>query len=165
MLLVVVGGVAVGVVQEALDAADARLQGSTPTAGGAATRAGQAAASTPPKACAVCEWHPAFDAPAATGDAPAPGTSAAASSAAAGAAAAATSGGGSAGAGSSARPAVAAAVAEAVGPAAPKLRLCERCRAVRYCCAECQRADWHAGHKALCKPASAHGAGSGADPS
>lgn len=33
---------------------------------------------------------------------------------------------------------------------ATKLKLCSRCRAVRYCGVECQRADWPA-HKLLCK--------------
>ncbi len=31
-----------------------------------------------------------------------------------------------------------------------RLQACGRCRAVGYCCAECQRADWAAGHKAAC---------------
>lgn len=31
-----------------------------------------------------------------------------------------------------------------------RLRACGRCRAVGYCSAECQRADWAAGHKAEC---------------
>ncbi len=37
-----------------------------------------------------------------------------------------------------------------------QLLLCGRCRAVGYCSAECQKADWAAGHKAEC------GAGAGA---
>ncbi len=31
------------------------------------------------------------------------------------------------------------------------LKQCGGCRAVRYCCADCQRAHWRAGHKAACK--------------
>ncbi len=31
------------------------------------------------------------------------------------------------------------------------LKQCGGCRAVRYCCADCQRAHWRAGHKAECK--------------
>ncbi len=30
------------------------------------------------------------------------------------------------------------------------LRSCGRCRAVRYCCEQCQKEDWVAGHKAVC---------------
>ena len=29
-------------------------------------------------------------------------------------------------------------------------QLCSRCRAARYCCAECQKAHWRAGHKTQC---------------
>lgn len=31
------------------------------------------------------------------------------------------------------------------------LATCARCRLRRYCCRECQRADWRAGHRALCR--------------
>ncbi len=31
-----------------------------------------------------------------------------------------------------------------------RLQACGRCRSVGYCCAECQRADWAAGHKTAC---------------
>jgi hypothetical protein len=31
-----------------------------------------------------------------------------------------------------------------------KLQPCGGCRQVQYCSAECQREDWHAGHKAVC---------------
>ncbi|KAG2497416.1 hypothetical protein HYH03_004571 [Edaphochlamys debaryana] len=40
-----------------------------------------------------------------------------------------------------------------------KLKRCGGCGAVRYCSAECQRADWRGGHKEQCKAA---GAGAGA---
>ncbi len=36
-----------------------------------------------------------------------------------------------------------------------QLRACGRCRAVRYCSTECQRADWAAGHKGVCVRAAA----------
>ena len=32
-----------------------------------------------------------------------------------------------------------------------KFRTCSRCDMTRYCSKECQRADWKAGHKSLCK--------------
>ncbi len=35
--------------------------------------------------------------------------------------------------------------------AAVKLRRCGGCKAVRYCCQECQAADWAAGHKQACR--------------
>ncbi len=38
-----------------------------------------------------------------------------------------------------------------------RLRACGRCRVVGYCSAECQRADWAAGHKAACGRAAAEG--------
>ncbi len=49
--------------------------------------------------------------------------------------------------------------ARAEGPseAGVRLQACGRCRAVGYCCAECQRADWAAGHKAACGRAAAGG--------
>ncbi len=50
--------------------------------------------------------------------------------------------------------------AEGATEAAQRLLLCGRCRAVGYCCPECQRADWAAGHKATCRAESA-GAGGG----
>ncbi len=40
--------------------------------------------------------------------------------------------------------------AEGASEAAQKLLLCGRCGAVGYCCLECQKADWGAGHKAEC---------------
>ncbi len=47
--------------------------------------------------------------------------------------------------------------ARAEGPseAGVRLQACGRCRAVGYCSAECQRADWAAGHKAACGRAAA----------
>ncbi len=40
-----------------------------------------------------------------------------------------------------------------------RLRACGRCRAVGYCSAECQKADWAAGHKAVCGKAAGAPAG------
>ncbi|KAG2499465.1 hypothetical protein HYH03_002412 [Edaphochlamys debaryana] len=41
--------------------------------------------------------------------------------------------------------------------AALRLQRCGGCGAVRYCSTTCQRADWAAGHKAVCKQAAAKG--------
>lgn len=40
-------------------------------------------------------------------------------------------------------------------PGVDKLRTCARCHAAWYCCANCQRADWKAGHKRECAGAAA----------
>ena len=40
---------------------------------------------------------------------------------------------------------------KAGGDATAPLKLCARCHAVWYCSSECQRADWKAGHKRVCK--------------
>lgn len=35
-----------------------------------------------------------------------------------------------------------------------RLKRCDRCLSRWYCSAACQRADWRAGHKAVCRPSS-----------
>ena len=39
------------------------------------------------------------------------------------------------------------------------LMSCAKCKKVRYCCRECQVADWKAGHKQLCLQLEAAGNG------
>jgi hypothetical protein len=34
----------------------------------------------------------------------------------------------------------------------PSTLVCSRCKAVRYCGAECQKKDWKLSHKQKCKP-------------
>ena len=43
---------------------------------------------------------------------------------------------------------------------APAKKVCTRCEVARYCTADCQLADWKAGHRATCRKA-ARDVGSG----